>query len=165
MPKDKVCVIIKPQKSRGLKTRMFLGEQYHQKDNNNRIRIPQVFRGELGSDFYFAKGLQGMLYIYTKEYVNEQMQSFDKAANEFEMGDIEAVLEYSSNLRPVSEDKQGRITIPDDFVDFANLKKEIVTVGVGKFLIMMSADLRNQQKNKAREENIKKLSEMRKRKD
>jgi len=144
---------------------MFLGEQVHQKDEKNRIRIPQVFRSELGGTFYLAQGLPGMIYVYTEKYVNEQVLALDESANEFVLEDVEAMLEYSAGLKPISEDKQGRVTIPEEYVQFANLGREIVTVGVGKFLIMMSTDLREQQKRKAREERINKLSEMRKKKE
>ena len=140
---------------------MFLSEQHHQKDEKNRIRIPQVFRDELGSKFYFAKLLPGILYIFTEKHVNEKIAELSAKANEYIMEDIEALIEFSSNVKLASEDKQGRVTIPDEYVTHASLGKEIVTIGSGTFLIMMSSELREQQKNKNRESKIERLSEMR----
>ena len=40
----------------------------------------------------------------------------------------------------VEPDKQGRITIPTEFCDFAGLKKNVVVAGVGKRLEIWDAD-------------------------
>ena len=140
---------------------MFLCEQHHQKDEKHRIRIPQVFREELGPRFYFAKLLPDILYIYTEKHVNEKIAELSAKANEYRMEDIDALIDFSSNVKLAIEDKQGRVTIPDDYVSHASLGREIVTIGSGTFLIMMSSELREQKKNKNRERTIERLSEMR----
>lgn len=165
MQLDKEYAIIRLQRSRGIFSRMFVGLQHHQKDEHNRIRIPQVFRSQLGPTFYFAEGVDGKLYIHTAEYVEELIEDFDKSADEFNPEQINAMVEYFQGFRMVTEDKQGRVTIPDDLVKFANLGRDIVSVGVGKFIVMMSSDLHKSSTGVSRSEKMKILSQMRKKKD
>lgn len=45
---------------------MFIGEYQHSIDSN-RMMVPAKFRQDLGGGFIITKGLDGCLYIYTKE--------------------------------------------------------------------------------------------------
>jgi MraZ protein len=127
---------------------MFFGEFFHQKDDNNRIRIPTPFKQELGGTFYFAKGLDGVINVLPVKIVEEQLAKLQSSISEFDEDEQEALLEYTSSVFEVNEDKHGRIRIPDILVEFAGLKKDIVTVGMGNKLSIMTKELREEKRSK-----------------
>lgn len=127
---------------------MFFGEFSHQKDDNNRIRIPTPFKTELGSTFYFAKGLDGVINVLPVKIVEEQIAKLQNSISEFDEDEQEALLEYTSSVFEVNEDKHGRVRIPDILVEFAGLEKDIVTVGMGNKLSIMTKELRESKRSK-----------------
>ena len=133
--------------SRGIVFSMFFGEFFHQIDDKNRIRIPTSFKNELGGSFYFAKGLDGVINILPEKMVEEQLLKL-QTISDFDADGQDALLEYTSSVYFVSEDKQGRIRIPDAFVEFAHFEKDVVTVGMGTRLSLMTKQLREEKRNK-----------------
>ena len=126
----------------------FLGEFNHQIDDKNRIRIPTSFKEALGSTFYFSKGLDGIINILPVEVVEKQLEKLQACISEFDEAGQEALFEYTSSIYEVNEDKHGRIRIPDVLVDFANLEKDVVTIGVGNKLSLMSKKVREERRSK-----------------
>ena len=109
--------------SRGIIFSMFFGEFFHQIDDKNRIRIPTPFKSELGASFYFAKGLDGVINILPVKMVEEQLLKL-QTISDFDADGQDALLEYTSSVYFVSEDKQGRVRIPDALVEFAHIEKD-----------------------------------------
>lgn len=108
---------------------MFIGEYEHALDNKKRIIIPSKFREELGSKFILTKGLDGCLYVYTlNEWENLELKLktlplTNKNARAF-------VRFFFSGANELEPDKQGRILIPQNLLEYAEIKKEIVSIGV-----------------------------------
>ncbi len=127
---------------------MFFGEFNHQIDDNNRIRIPTQVKNELGSTFYMAKGLDGVINVLPASFVAAQIDKLQSCISEFDEDEQEALLEYTSSVFEVAEDKHGRVRIPDILVEFAGLEKDIVTVGIGNKLSIMSKEVRESKRNK-----------------
>lgn len=126
---------------------MFFGEFSHQIDDKNRIRIPTPFKNELGGTFYLAKGLDGVINILPEKMVEEQLEKL-QSISDFDEDGQDALLEYTSSVYFVCEDKQGRVRIPDALVEFAHFEKDVVTVGMGKRLSLMTKQLREEKRNK-----------------
>ena len=126
---------------------MFFGEYSHQIDGNKRIRIPTPFKNELGGAFYLAKGLDGVINILPVKLVEAQVEKLQNIS-EFDEEGQDALLEYTSTVFLVEEDKQGRVRIPESLVKFAGLEKDIVTVGMGNKLSLMTKELREEKRNK-----------------
>ena len=124
---------------------MFVGAQVHQKDDNNRIRIPQMFRAELGTSFYFAKGGNGAVHIYTQKYVDDIFEKINQALNPLDENEVDEVAKYSAGFKPVSEDKQGRVTIPEEIVSYGNLGRDLKTVGIGNLLVVYNVKPEDEQ--------------------
>ena len=82
---------------------MFFGEFFHQKDDNNRIRIPTPFKQELGGTFYFAKGLDGVINVLPVKIVEEQLAKLQSSISEFDEDEQEALLEYTSSVFEVND--------------------------------------------------------------
>ncbi|SKA83383.1 MraZ protein [Caloramator quimbayensis] len=108
---------------------MFIGEYQHALDTKNRIIIPSKFREELGNSFVITKGLDGCLYCYPMEEwkkLEEKLKSLpltNKDARAF-------VRFFFSGAADIEIDKQGRALIPQNLIEYANIVKDIVSIGV-----------------------------------
>ncbi|MFA9398760.1 MAG: division/cell wall cluster transcriptional repressor MraZ [Clostridiaceae bacterium] len=108
---------------------MFIGEYSHGLDSKNRINVPSKFREELGNKFVITKGLDGCLYIYTLvewKILEEKLKKLpltNKDARAF-------VRFFFSGANEIEVDKQGRALIPQNLIEYSEIKKEIVSIGV-----------------------------------
>ncbi len=108
---------------------MFIGEYQHALDNKNRIIIPSKFRENLGEKFVMTKGLDNCLYIYPMEEWTvlegklKNLPLTSKDARAF-------VRFFFSGAHELELDKQGRALIPQNLLEYANIIKEIVSIGV-----------------------------------
>lgn len=118
---------------------MFIGEYNHSLDKKNRIIIPAKFREELGGKFILTKGLDGCIYIYTKnqwEILQEKLDKLpltNKNARAF-------VRFFFSGAHEMEMDKQGRTIIPQNLLEYGNIKKDIVSIGVSNRIEIWSRE-------------------------
>jgi len=138
---------------------MYSGEQAHQLDAKNRIRIPAKFQVDPDEKFVFCKGATPCIYVMPKA-------TFEKMANEFSSISIfdeegqEALSEFMSSFYPVEPDGQGRILIPEALRKHASINKNVVTVGVFDRLEIWSEEVRESRRQKTTfSEQMKKLAE------
>ena len=136
---------------------MFMGEFHHNIDDKARLVMPSKFREELGDSFVITRGLEGCLFVYSKD---EWQTLVDKLKRlPFTKKDARAFLRFFlSGAQECSFDKQGRIAVPSPLVNYANLKKECVVIGVNDRLEIWSEDAFNSYFNE-NEDNISDLAE------
>ena len=102
---------------------MLLGEYNHQLDAKNRFRIPARLRKELGEEYYFAKGANHCVHIFSKAGLEEL---FSKAG-EIKFSDLEGqknLEAFAMSIVPATEDAQGRIVLPPELREHAMLGKD-----------------------------------------
>ncbi|KEI91772.1 division/cell wall cluster transcriptional repressor MraZ [Clostridium botulinum] len=118
---------------------MFIGEYNHGLDTKNRIIIPAKFREELGKNFVFTKGLDGCLYVYPKsqwEVLQKKLETLpltNKNARAF-------VRFFFSGAHELELDKQGRTLIPQNLLEYGQIQKEIVSIGVSNRIEIWSKE-------------------------
>ena len=96
---------------------MFMGEYNHTIDEKGRMIIPSKFRDALGASFVITRGMDGCIYAYPdEEWVNKDARKFARY--------------FLSGAAMVELDKQGRILIPQNLREHADLKKDVVVAGV-----------------------------------
>lgn len=118
---------------------MFIGEYYHAVDTKNRIIIPSKFRDELGENFVLTKGLDGCLYAYTLESWKIFQEKLSKLP--LTSKDARAFSRFFfSGANEIDIDKQGRTLIPQSLIEYAQIKKDIVSVGVSNRIEIWSRD-------------------------
>jgi len=123
--------------------KMFIGEYNHALDSKNRMIVPAKFREGLGGKFIITKGLDGCLYVYPMEEWNkleEKLKTLpltNKDARAF-------VRFFFSGASEVEIDKQGRALIPQNLIEYANIEKEIVSIGVSNRIEIWSKDKWNE---------------------
>jgi MraZ protein len=108
---------------------MFIGEYQHALDPKNRIIIPSKFRDDLGDKFVITKGLDNCLYAYPMDEwatLEQKLKSLPLTSR-----DARACIRFFfSGAADCQIDKQGRTIIPGNLIEYANIEKDIVIIGV-----------------------------------
>ncbi|SFC95786.1 division/cell wall cluster transcriptional repressor MraZ [Clostridium uliginosum] len=108
---------------------MFIGEYQHSLDSKNRIIVPAKLREGLGDKFVITKGLDGCLYAYPLnewEILENKLKTLpltNKDARSF-------VRFFFSGAFVIELDKQCRGLIPQNLKEYAEIEKDIVSIGV-----------------------------------
>ena len=109
---------------------MLIGTYRHQLDQKMRFRMPAKFKDQLEPGFIVAKGTNGCLFCFSKQ---EFEKLYEKLAS-VPMFDTEAqkpIRALLASAFETEEDNQGRILLPQELRAYANMEKNIVTIGVG----------------------------------
>ena len=118
---------------------MFMGEYHHSLDEKGRIIIPSKFRDELGESFVLTRGLENCLFVYAMNEWNKIVDNLKKLP--FTKKDARNFTRFFlSGATVVELDKQGRINISSPLVNYADLEKECIIVGVNDRLEIWSKD-------------------------
>jgi len=109
---------------------MFLGEHHRTIDSKGRIFIPAKFREEIIKGVIITKGFdERCLFMFSKEGWKRIQDKI--VENPMAKRNIQRFSRwFFSSATMESIDQQGRTRIPQNLVDHAGLKKEIVLVGV-----------------------------------
>ena len=107
---------------------MLIGEFQHSLDDKGRLIVPSKFRNELGMSFIITRGLDGCLNAYSLlewEKVQEKFENLESGGEKLRR------LErwFFGGASECETDKQGRIIIPQNLREYADLKKDVVVIG------------------------------------
>lgn len=116
----------------------FLGVSKHSLENGNRIIIPSSFREFLAPEFILFKSLDRCLFIYETENFDELLTQLNETTDTLD-GRIRA-RNFTRAAKKCSLDKQGRFTIPADYLEFASLKDVVYLTGAGNRLEIWSEE-------------------------
>lgn len=108
---------------------MFIGQYTHTIDDKSRLSLPVKFRQVMGKRVVVAPGLDGCLFVFTvKQWQgiaeklggSSMLQADTRGFNRYLLG----------GASEVEVDSIGRILVPDFLRERAQLKKEVVLIGV-----------------------------------
>lgn len=108
---------------------MLAGEYRHSVDAKGRIIMPSKFREELGESFVVTKGFEGCLVAYS----NEEWEKFVEKLRTLpeNQKNVRRLLRILlSGASTVEMDKQGRLLLPQNLREAANITKEVTIIGV-----------------------------------
>lgn len=108
---------------------MFLGEHQHSLDSKGRVILPAKFRDQLFGGAVVCKGIDGCLFVYTKEEFESVAENARERAKNSER-ERQAARSLFAGASEVVPDKQGRIPIPSPLREYAGLGGEVVLAGV-----------------------------------
>ncbi len=111
-------------------SRMFMGEYNHTIDAKGRIIVPSKFRNMLGDNFVVTNGLDGCLWVFPADEWDlfyEKLRSLPVTKKDTR----QFVRNFMANADNPEIDKQGRILIPQNLRQKANLEKDVVLIGTG----------------------------------
>lgn len=111
----------------------------HTVDAKGRLIVPSKFRELLGDEFVVTKGLDGCLFVYP----NEEWQNIEDKFRNIPLTTKDArkfSRFFFAGAATCEVDKQGRILIPPVLREFADLQKDVVSVGVLNRIEIWSKD-------------------------
>ncbi|CAH1854312.1 division/cell wall cluster transcriptional repressor MraZ [Convivina intestini] len=122
---------------------MFMGEYSHTVDTKGRLIIPAKFRHQLGDSFVITKWMEHALRAMPRDV----WENLEKHLNQLPIGKKEARAFKRFVMAGALEaefDKQGRIVIPSNLRQHAQLDKDVVITGAGdSFEIWSSQNWQN----------------------
>jgi MraZ protein len=125
---------------------LFLGKHACKLDQEHRLLVPSAFRGQLSGGVYITQGFDRNLLVLPAD----AFQEIYKRIRSLNIADPIARLLLRLILGTASElaaDQDGLIRIPEDLIDFANLKEDVLAIGQGDYFEFWSTDLWHQQES------------------
>lgn len=116
---------------------MFLGHHPTQLKSSNRLSLPASWRKKLSGGFYLTQGFDQNLLILSAE----TFQEIYERISSLNITDPLARLLLRMFLGKASyiEIKESEsISVPQNLIDYANLKSKVVVVGQGEYLEVWS---------------------------
>ncbi len=106
-----------------------MGEFQHTIDTKGRLILPVKFRESLGVSFIATKGLDNCLFVYALD----EWAMLENKLKQLPLAKPEArafVRFFFSGAAELECDKQGRILIPTNLREYAQLDKDVTVIGV-----------------------------------
>jgi MraZ protein len=119
---------------------MFMGEYRHNLDAKGRIIIPSRFREELGRIIILTRGLDGCIFVYTRDQWQSLLEnlarlpSTKKEARQY-------VHFLTAKAAECEIDNQGRVLIPASLAEEVKIEKECVVLGINDHVEIWSKPL------------------------
>lgn len=119
---------------------MLIGKYTNSLDQKGRVFVPAAFRGDLENRFVLTRGSEEKsLYIYPmdewKKFV-EKLQQLPTSKKDSRM----IIRHFCANATNCDMDSQGRILIPSELREKAELKRDVVFIGMVNRIEIWSAE-------------------------
>ena len=126
---------------------MFYGEYQHSLDSKDRVIIPakfrEIFKENYVEKFFITRGLDQCLFVFTEESWKAQEKKFRDLP--FTKGEARKFNRlFFSGAGEVICDKQGRILIPSYLKSYADIKEDVVIIGVSDRIEIWSKEKWNE---------------------
>ncbi len=102
-------------------------------DDKRRLTIPAELRSEFAGGVVITRGFKDYLHLYPKAVWDEEVEPQLKGSIldertadlnvQFRMGRVESAI----------DDKQGRITLEQHHLEYANIEKDVIAVRAGRY--------------------------------
>lgn len=135
---------------------LFLSTAINKIDKKGRVSVPATFRSTLANETfkgvilfksYKHQAIEGVGMSTMQEYSNRMDDNLALFSDEHD--ELATVLFGDSH--PLAFDGDGRITMPQDFLDFAGITDQAAFVGLGKKFQIWAPEALDNHKKQARE--------------
>ena len=120
---------------------MFLGEYNPNITKGSRISLPKKLRENISGDTaILSRGFEECIFVYDKEdWLEESKKQIENPISDKKMRDLKRYMYASAS--EVSIDSQGRIVVPPNLTDYANLDKSTAVIGAGDHIEIWDAEV------------------------
>lgn len=119
---------------------MLIGEYQNKVGDRKRIALPKKLRDELGNDLILTRGYENSLVIVNK-HLWENL-SKDIISGSFINTDIRDTSRFLiGSASEIELDDQGRFVLPQSLFDYAQIKEEVVFIGLVNWVEVWSKEL------------------------
>jgi MraZ protein len=109
---------------------MLVGEHEHTVDEKNRLTLPARFRDSFSGGGVVTRGMDGCLFVYSRERWQELVDSRLGSLDPLSRDDRMMQRYFFSGAAEFEPDRQGRIMLPAALIEHAQLGREVVVAGV-----------------------------------
>ena len=127
---------------------MFLNQYHHTFDDKSRLTIPAKFRDQTAEGITVVQGLERNLMVLPQpefKILYDRLMAMNLADPEARL--LRQII--LGNAMPVIPDGSGRILLNQNLRDYAELKTEVVFVGVGETFEIWAAELWKRSRKKS----------------
>ncbi len=111
---------------------MFLGQYQHSLDTKGRLIVPARFRDVLAVGGFVTRGFDRCLMVMTNEYFEKVYERIN-AMNIALPATRELRRLFFANAYSITPDKVGRINLPQDLRQFAQIESDTIVAGQGEY--------------------------------
>ena len=111
----------------------FTGEYSYSLDTKGRVNIPAKFRGVLSAEneqsFVITRGMDPCVWVYpiiVWQSIEDELRKLS-SLSQVNRSFVRSTVRYASS---VQYDKQGRIAISPNLIEYAQLEKEVLILGM-----------------------------------
>lgn len=123
---------------------MFLGSFKYSLDSKFRISIPATMRKflkpEANDTFVMTRGTTKCIVVYPMDHWKELVASRLNKLNAFDPKDAMFLRMFLQEAAEDKLDSQSRLTIPKKLIEFADIKKDVLILGVNQFIEFWNPD-------------------------
>ncbi len=117
---------------------MLTGKYTHSLDAKNRLIIPSKLKEQLGDKITILRGSDKCLTMYSAE----EWEKYAQKISELPKTKVRQLTRYLySNSLEVQPDSQGRVMLPPEMLKYAEIEKNIITVGCGTYAEIWSEEV------------------------
>ncbi|MCL2821991.1 MAG: hypothetical protein FWD86_02200 [Firmicutes bacterium] len=129
-----------------MKKTIFKGRYSHALDDKGRIRIPTKLKDLVGGSAFFTYG-NGCILMMTAEQGDDLLEKFSEKSDILKIESTDLVRKISQG-DVYEEDGQGRILLPTHMLEYAGLKKNVVSVGMINWVEIWDEETLNKKESK-----------------
>ncbi len=138
---------------------MFFGQHFHSIDKKGRVFVPAKYRDELGEEFMLSRSPDGKRCLCV--YPMEEWDIIDKKLKSLPAVQAGKLLRFIySGAERLSCDSQGRVLIPQNLRDYADLQGDTAIIGMSSKLEIWNSEQFKTEEAEETPESIAELAQM-----
>ena len=119
---------------------MLIGEYYSKIGDKNRTALPKNLRDDLEGSIYITRGYEKALIILDEARWQRLLQIVEtRPFFNRTVRDTKRFL--AGGARKLDLDAQGRFIIPENLIEYGNIKKDLVFVGIVDWIELWDLDM------------------------
>ena len=120
-------------------------------DDKGRVVLPAAYKKEMGEyaleNLIIERNLfRDCLDIYPERFWKERVAAFKSTLDPFDEEDDAFLQFFYENFKKVAMAPNGRVNIPAEYLEYGNLKKNVLMIGMGHSIRVWDTDEYNKGK-------------------
>jgi len=132
-------------------------------DSKRRVNLPALLTHDIHDKiFHITRGPDHNLFVYPRQVFSEKAKRLNKSFGERGQKDKSKrlyFLETMADAHPVQCDQQGRIIIPQELLDYAQISDKILIIGAFEKMIFWNPELFKKMKQEVQSTEQERVSE------
>ncbi|MCQ2416788.1 MAG: hypothetical protein MJ071_03135 [Oscillospiraceae bacterium] len=121
------------------------GKQVVLKDQRGRISFPSAYRSGIGEILYVSpdSNQRGYLVVRSKDGYQQELERIRRKCEEDGLDEDDAhdeQMDFAKDTVTIAHDKNGRITLTAELLEYADLQEKVVVIGFGEVVEIWSEE-------------------------